>query len=102
VLYGAILVVLLAFRFVASRTGRATNKTTLSLLSIKRETKNAVTLRFPVPGNVKLNAKAGQFLTFDWLFDGKKHPRSYSLSSSPLHTAYIEITVRSKASFLLF
>ena len=95
--------VLLAFRLVASRTGPATNKTTLSMLSIKKETRNAVTLRFPVPGNVKLKAKPGQFLTFDWLVDCKKRPRSYSLSSSPLRIAYIEITVKEQgivSSFL--
>jgi ferredoxin-NADP reductase len=50
-----------------------------------------------------LNAKPGQFLTFDWLVDGKRLPRAYSLSSSPLRTAYIEITVKEQgvvSSFL--
>lgn len=36
------------------------------LLSIKRQTRDTVTFRFPLPGNARLNAKPGQFLTFDW------------------------------------
>jgi DMSO/TMAO reductase YedYZ heme-binding membrane subunit len=66
-LYGAILAVLLVSRLFLLRTKRPENVARLKLLSIKRQTKDTVTLRFPLPGNARLNAKSGQFLTFDWL-----------------------------------
>ena len=37
-------------------------------------------------------ARPGQFLTFTFLFDGKKMVRSYSICSSPAVSGYIEIT----------
>jgi ferredoxin-NADP reductase len=39
-----------------------------------------------------LRAKPGQFLTFHWTVDGKRVPRSYTISSSPIHANYVEIT----------
>jgi ferredoxin-NADP reductase len=50
-----------------------------------------------------LGARPGQFLTFDWIVNGKKLPRSYSISSSPLETGFIEVTVKEQgivSSFL--
>jgi ferredoxin-NADP reductase/DMSO/TMAO reductase YedYZ heme-binding membrane subunit len=101
VLYGAILTLLLAARLVGLRSGRSTT-TTLRLLSIKRETKDTVTLRFPLSRSQRLSAKPGQFLTFDWIVNGKKLPRSYSISSSPLRTDYIEITVKEQGTVSRF
>lgn len=93
-LYSAILAVLLVSRLFLLRTKRPENVARLKLLSIQRQTRDTVTLRFPLPGNARLNAKPGQFLTFDWSVDGKKLPRSYSISSSPLQNEFIEITVK--------
>ncbi len=92
-LCGAILMLLLTARLPGLRTNQS-KTTALKLLSIKRQTKDTVTLRFPLSGSQRLGARPGQFLTFDWIVDGKKLPRSYSISSSPLRTAYVEITVK--------
>jgi glycine betaine catabolism B len=64
----------------------------LRLVSITRQTPDAKTLRFIVSDGRKLNARPGQFLTFSFLFDGKKVARSYSICSSPARSGYVEIT----------
>jgi len=61
-----------------------------------------VTLRFRLSDRKPLGAKPGQFLTFDWVIDGKKLPRSYSISSSPLRTDYVEITVKEQGTVSSF
>ena len=102
-LYGAIVTILLASRLLGRRTAAVSNTTTLTLSSITRQNGNAVTLRFPLSGRMPLGAKPGQFLTFDWIVEGKKVPRSYSISSSPLRTDYVEVTVKQQgvvSSFL--
>jgi ferredoxin-NADP reductase len=64
------------------------------LASITAQTPDSKTLRFIVPNDRKLNARPGQFLTFSFLFDGKKVIRSYSICSSPARTGYVEITTK--------
>ena len=64
----------------------------LRLASITAQTSDSKTLRFIVPNDRKLNARPGQFLTFSFLFDGKKVIRSYSICSSPARSGYVEIT----------
>jgi ferredoxin-NADP reductase len=49
-------------------------------------------LRFVVTDGRRLSARPGQFLTFSFLFDGKKVIRSYSICSSAARSGYIEIT----------
>jgi ferredoxin-NADP reductase/cytochrome c2 len=66
----------------------------LRLASITPQTSDAKTLRFIVPNDRKLNARPGQFLTFSFLFDGKKVVRSYSICSSPARSGYVEITAK--------
>ncbi len=66
----------------------------LRLASITAQTSNAKTLRFIVPNGRKLHSRPGQFLTFSFLFDGKKVTRSYSICSSPAMTGYVEITTK--------
>ena len=66
----------------------------LRLASITAQTSNSKTLRFIVPSGRKLHARPGQFLTFSFLFDGKKVTRSYSICSSPARTGYVEITTK--------
>ena len=102
-LYGSLVLLLLVARLFGSRSAKAANFTTLQLASIQRQTSDAVTLRFPLNGKMQLGAKPGQFLTFDWVVSGKKLPRSYSISSSPLRTDYVEVTVKQQgvvSSFL--
>jgi ferredoxin-NADP reductase len=62
------------------------------LASITQQTPDAKTLRFIVPEGRTLNSRPGQFLTFSFLFDGKKVIRSYSICSSAARSGYIEIT----------
>jgi ferredoxin-NADP reductase len=66
----------------------------LRLASITAQTSDSKTLRFIVPNDRKLNARPGQFLTFSFLFDGKKVNRSYSICSSPARSGYVEITTK--------
>ena len=64
----------------------------LKLASITKQTPDAKTLRFLVPEGRTLRARPGQFLTFSFLFDGRKVVRSYSICSSAARSGYIEIT----------
>jgi ferredoxin-NADP reductase len=64
----------------------------LQLIRITEQTSDAKTLRFAVNGDRKLDALPGQFLTFNFLFDGKKETRCYSICSSPARSGYVEIT----------
>ena len=70
----------------------ATGPFLLRLIQITPQTADAKTLRFAVQGDRKLDALPGQFLTFSFLFDGRKEARCYSICSSPAHAAYVEIT----------
>jgi ferredoxin-NADP reductase len=101
-LYGAIVMLLLASRLFRSRKSRSRNTTSLKVSSIQRQTGDTVTLRFPLSGSKSLGARPGQFLTFDWVVDGKKQPRSYSISSSPLRTDYVEVTVKQQGTVSSF
>jgi glycine betaine monooxygenase B len=64
----------------------------LRLVRITQQTPDARTLRFVPSESGKLLARPGQFLTFSFLFDGRKVIRSYSICSSPARSGYIEIT----------
>lgn len=64
----------------------------LQLVRITEQTPDSKTLRFAVMGNQRPVARPGQFVTFSFLFDGKKVIRSYSICSSPMVNGYIEIT----------
>src|SRR5262249_56477740 len=55
---------------------------TLTLARVIPETPGAKTFRFRVPEETALSHKAGQFMTFEWVVDGRKVARWYSLSSS--------------------
>jgi ferredoxin-NADP reductase len=66
----------------------------LKLASITPQASDAKTLRFIVSDGRKLNARPGQFLTFSFLFDGKKVIRSYSICSSAARSGYVEITTK--------
>ncbi|HKD04643.1 MAG TPA: ferric reductase-like transmembrane domain-containing protein [Bryobacteraceae bacterium] len=92
--YGTIVALLLASRLAGAWTSAPHSSMRLRLAGIQRETKDAVTLRFPLPSGTPLRAKPGQFLTFDWVIDGRKLTRSYSISSSPLRTDFVEVTVK--------
>lgn len=78
---------------ISARTPQSSNEPlVLQLVRITQNTRDAKTLRFAVMGNRHVQARPGQFLTFNFLFDGKKVVRSYSICSSPSSGGYIEIT----------
>jgi ferredoxin-NADP reductase len=64
----------------------------LLLARIEQQTHDTRTLRFQVPKERRLSARPGQFLTFQWTIDGQRVTRSYTISSSPIHENYVEIT----------
>ncbi len=62
------------------------------LVQTEQQTHDTKTLRFQILDERSLCAKPGQFLTFQWTVEGKRVLRSYTISSSPIHDEYIEIT----------
>src|SRR6202140_2735774 len=66
--------------------------THLLLSQTEQQTHDTKTLRFQVLDVRLLGAKPGQFLTFQWTIDGQRVRRSYTISSSPTHENYVEIT----------
>jgi ferredoxin-NADP reductase len=64
----------------------------LLLVQIKQQTHDTKTLRFQIPRERRFSARPGQFLTFQWTVDGQRMTRSYTISSSPTHENYVEIT----------
>jgi ferredoxin-NADP reductase len=70
----------------------ATDPMNLLLEHVEQQTHDTKTLRFRIPKERQLSAKPGQFLAFQWTIDGQRVMRSYSVSSSPIHGNYVEIT----------
>jgi len=64
----------------------------LVLSQTEQQTHDTKTLRFQIEDERRLCAKPGQFLTFQWTIDGRRVLRSYTVSSSPVHANYVEIT----------
>jgi ferredoxin-NADP reductase len=64
----------------------------LLLALTEQQTHDTKTLRFQVLDERRFCGKPGQFLTFQWMIDGQHVPRSYTISSSPTHGNYVEIT----------
>jgi ferredoxin-NADP reductase len=62
------------------------------LAQIEQQTHDTKTLHFQILNARQLRAKPGQFLTFQWTIDGQRVMRSYTISSSPIHGNYVEIT----------
>jgi ferredoxin-NADP reductase len=74
---------------------RTRRRLQLTLARVMPETPTTKTFRFLLPPGVEVAHQAGQFLTFDWLIDGQKVVRSYSISSSPSQSRYhLDITVK--------
>jgi ferredoxin-NADP reductase/cytochrome c2 len=64
----------------------------LRLASITQQTPDSKTLRFVLPNGRTISSRPGQFLTFSFLFDGRKVFRAYSICSSAARSGYVEIT----------
>jgi ferredoxin-NADP reductase len=76
------------------RTNHESSKSPMRLLlsQTEQQTHDTKTLRFQVVDERLLCVKPGQFLTFHWTIDGQRVTRSYTISSSPVHEDYVEIT----------
>jgi ferredoxin-NADP reductase len=70
----------------------ATSSMRLLLSQIEQQTHDTKTLRFQILDERRFCVKPGQFLTFQWTIDGQRVRRSYTVSSSPVHENYVEIT----------
>lgn len=68
---------------------------TLKVKEIRPETADAVTVLFSIPEDIKSEFvyKAGQYLTLNFLINGKEARRAYSMCSSPLEPD-IAVTVK--------
>jgi ferredoxin-NADP reductase len=66
------------------------------LTQTEQQTHDTMTLRFRILNDRRLCAKPGQFLTFQWTVNGQRVPGSYTISSSPIHEDYVEITAKRK------
>ena len=63
----------------------------LTLARIEPQTHDSKTLRFVLPASQRISPKPGQFLTFDWMIEGKPVKRSYTICSSPTQRSFVEI-----------
>ena len=70
----------------------AKSRVHLLLSQTEQQTHDTKTLRFQVLDERLLRVKPGQFLTFHWTIDDQRVTRSYTISSSPVHENYVEIT----------
>jgi glycine betaine catabolism B len=75
-----------------SEINRRTDAWQLTLARIETQTNDAKTLRFLLPPGDELRARPGQFLTFEWMIDGRPVTRSYSICSSPMQASSVDIT----------
>src|ERR1700723_4037548 len=76
----------------SSSVENAKSLMSLLLVQTEQQTNDTKTLRFRLPEERRLSAKPGQFLTFQWTIEGQRVTRSYTISSSPVHENYVEIT----------
>ena len=69
---------------------------TLQVARIFKETASVKTFRMVLPDRQRLpfTFKPGQFLTLALQIDGKEIRRTYTVSSPPTRTSYVEITVK--------
>lgn len=68
----------------------------LKVSEVRRETKDAVSVKFEVPAHLQsqFKYKAGQYFTFSIVIDGEEVRRSYSVCSSPLTEPMPTIAVK--------
>ena len=72
----------------------------LVVAMITQETHDTKTFRFalPVAGALPVTHTAGQYLNITLPIDGKRVKRSYTISSPPTRSGYLEITVKRAAN----
>jgi len=67
---------------------------TLTIVEIKQETADTVTLCFKQPGLRKVRYLAGQYLTLIFRINGRRYIRPYSFSSAPIIDPMLEVTIK--------
>ncbi|MGA6119740.1 FAD-binding oxidoreductase [Sphingobacterium anhuiense] len=67
---------------------------TLSVIDVKRETSDTITLVFKQPGLRKIKYLAGQYLTLIFRINGRRYLRPYSFSSCPTTDVTLDVTVK--------
>lgn len=70
------------------------NKYTLKVQEVRRETNDSVTLCFKQPGLKKIKYSAGQYLTLQFIINGRRYIRPYSFSSTPLIDSSLNVTIK--------
>jgi ferredoxin-NADP reductase/DMSO/TMAO reductase YedYZ heme-binding membrane subunit len=80
----------------AAKTKRRFWKGELAVVKTQDETPDVRTFRLAPPGGGPLPFEhvAGQYLTLTRISEGRRMTRSYTISSSPSHREWIEITVK--------
>ncbi len=63
-------------------------------IEVLKVTSDVTAFRFVDATGQSLDYKPGQFMTLELEVDGKKHFRSYTMSSTPTNPAYFELTVK--------
>ena len=74
--------------------GGAKSPIILRLTQTAQQTRDTRTIRFRLLNGRHFRAKPGQLLRFQWTINGQRIPRSYTISSSPIHEGYVEITAK--------
>lgn len=69
-------------------------KINLEIVAIKEETHDVKTFRFIANPPAFFNYKPGQFITLELMINDKRVLRSYTISSSPVRSQFLEITVK--------
>ena len=67
---------------VRTPAGPSAQPIAVTLTRVESRTHDAKTFRFAIPQGRELRFAPGQFLTFDWVVDGTRAIRSYSICSS--------------------
>lgn len=67
---------------------------TLTIIEIRKETEDTITICFKQPGLRKIKYQAGQYITLILRINGRKYARPYSFSSAPNVDMALEVTVK--------
>jgi ring-1,2-phenylacetyl-CoA epoxidase subunit PaaE len=67
---------------------------TLTIVELRKETSDTITLVFKQPGLKKVKYKAGQYITLTFRINNRRYSRPYSFSSAPGVDNYLEVTVK--------
>ncbi|MCX2481795.1 FAD-binding oxidoreductase [Pedobacter sp. MC2016-15] len=67
---------------------------TLTVIDLKKETEDTITISFKQPGLKKIKYQAGQYLSLIFKINGRRYIRPYSFSSAPGIDPSLQVTVK--------